>query len=524
MNLWFSFTGLVGICRFLCLALPFLIFHLPGKAYSSEKSGFSSSIKVDSVSVLENNHIIIGWTLVTDVEEGFIEVHRKLDNGLYAVITQVPLDQSSFTDTGINAQNKAYSYYVVARYLNGDNIAVSMEAHQTTWLDIPQADICLKQFLLNWQNYSLTTTAGEPQPLPSPFHKNFVEMSFDGSQFQQVLETGGQVPEALTGADLPGNYCFRIKTQQEDTGITSTSNIRCATVDFLPEPGFLHFRKVSVAEGNDAVNIHLHADNSVPDPAYVIKQEGNSPGEYQVLDTLITSDNDIFYEDNSADPAMGAVYYMVEVLDSCRMSVLQSEQFGTMHLRIDQSTPGINILEWNNYHGWLDAGVESYIVQRKTNDPGGFENLATLTPSTNSFEDDLSFTNPDLLSGSLSYRIMALEAPGNPFGFADTVYSNTVELLSDVEVFVPSAFKPMSQIPENRYFKAFFPFFTPGSFSLVVINRWGTQVFSSTDMHAGWDGNHDGSPAPPGVYSWIITFTDPSGEKNQKRGAVILIR
>jgi len=41
---------------------------------------------------------------------------------------------------------------------------------------------------------------------------------------------------------------------------------------------------------------------------------------------------------------------------------------------------------------------------------------------------------------------------------------------------------------------------------LKIFNRWGVEVFRSTDMNIGWDGNIKGLPAEPGVYAFHIQY------------------
>lgn len=61
-------------------------------------------------------------------------------------------------------------------------------------------------------------------------------------------------------------------------------------------------------------------------------------------------------------------------------------------------------------------------------------------------------------------------------------------------------------------------------FKLVVFNRWGQRVFTSTDPSFRWDGTLNGMPQPAGNYLWQMTLTDTKGVLYNKKGSVILIR
>jgi len=59
---------------------------------------------------------------------------------------------------------------------------------------------------------------------------------------------------------------------------------------------------------------------------------------------------------------------------------------------------------------------------------------------------------------------------------------------------------------------------------MYIYDRWGKKVFATKDLGTGWNGNIDGSPAPVGVYTYIISYKNPSGETRKKTGVVTLVR
>jgi len=62
------------------------------------------------------------------------------------------------------------------------------------------------------------------------------------------------------------------------------------------------------------------------------------------------------------------------------------------------------------------------------------------------------------------------------------------------------------------------------SFTMYIYNRWGQLVFSTKDLSTGWDGKINGSPAPLGVYTYIISYSNQAGEERKKTGMVTLVR
>lgn len=91
------------------------------------------------------------------------------------------------------------------------------------------------------------------------------------------------------------------------------------------------------------------------------------------------------------------------------------------------------------------------------------------------------------------------------------------------DIYFPTAFTPNGD-GLNDLFHPVGPALS--QFSLTIFDRWGQQVFSTSNTEAGWDGTFNGRPCPVGVYSWIATFqVAKSGSGTKKiRGTVTLIR
>jgi gliding motility-associated-like protein len=61
--------------------------------------------------------------------------------------------------------------------------------------------------------------------------------------------------------------------------------------------------------------------------------------------------------------------------------------------------------------------------------------------------------------------------------------------------------------------------------SFIIYDRWGNQVFSTSDTLKGWDGTYKGEQQPSGTYIWMIRYVDPlKNEVKKLNGTVILIR
>ena len=105
---------------------------------------------------------------------------------------------------------------------------------------------------------------------------------------------------------------------------------------------------------------------------------------------------------------------------------------------------------------------------------------------------------------------------------------DTTKMLIQVfpfSVFTPNAFRPDSEIPENRTFMPLGIGADPDRFHIMIFDRWGQIVFESHSFEHKWDGKtRNGKNAPMGNYVWKADFFDIQGFEHHQNGQVILIR
>jgi gliding motility-associated-like protein len=76
----------------------------------------------------------------------------------------------------------------------------------------------------------------------------------------------------------------------------------------------------------------------------------------------------------------------------------------------------------------------------------------------------------------------------------------------------PNAFTPNGDGKNDRFLK---------NFDLVVLNRWGQELYRGID---GWDGTFNGKKVSPGTYFYILTLTDITDRENVIKGTVMLVQ
>jgi len=88
--------------------------------------------------------------------------------------------------------------------------------------------------------------------------------------------------------------------------------------------------------------------------------------------------------------------------------------------------------------------------------------------------------------------------------------------------YFPTAFTPDRNGQNDRFMPLLYGMVT--NYKLVVYNRYGETVFSSSDPTKSWDGAHNGIAQPAGTYVFQCDFRFAGMEKASHKGTVVLIR
>jgi gliding motility-associated-like protein len=115
----------------------------------------------------------------------------------------------------------------------------------------------------------------------------------------------------------------------------------------------------------------------------------------------------------------------------------------------------------------------------------------------------------------LRYRVAAISGTGR------TVYSNVAVVTRRLVVVVPTAFTPNGD-GRNDVLEVKGRFIR--TFSFVILDRNGVQVFRTTDRTQRWDGRVNGTLAAPQVFTYRFEATDEAGQRVAQSGTVTLLR
>lgn len=120
-------------------------------------------------------------------------------------------------------------------------------------------------------------------------------------------------------------------------------------------------------------------------------------------------------------------------------------------------------------------------------------------------------------------RPLSLDSIG--IDFSNTLGEKVVAVFTDrqKDSGIPSAFSPNGD-GINDVFGILGSGKYSDNFEMRIWNRWGQEVFRSTDPTVGWNGNFNGAQAQPGVYAYYITYKNLFGEDKVVKGNVTLVR
>jgi len=180
-----------------------------------------------------------------------------------------------------------------------------------------------------------------------------------------------------------------------------------------------------------------------------------------------------------------------------------------------------NHLRWTNTNNFCPDTDDTwkYYIWFRPQPDGDFTLLDSTLRAIDTF-----YTHPRPVSVAGCYAVTAFDFNGNMSGF-----SNEVCISSDACPFyrLPNVFTPNGD-GYNDYWIPF-PYSGVERINLVVVNRWGTMVFETSDPQVRWDGNNikSNSPCPDGAYFYVCNVYEVTLDGLRKRtitGSVHILR
>lgn len=109
----------------------------------------------------------------------------------------------------------------------------------------------------------------------------------------------------------------------------------------------------------------------------------------------------------------------------------------------------------------------------------------------------------------------------NEGGCTDSIQTSLC-VLDSMILYVPDAFSPGHTTGINDKFMVVGN--SIKKYRISIFNIWGELVYTSDDIYDGWDGNHNGKPAPQGYYIYTISYYGRKFGSKHIKGHVYLLR
>lgn len=469
---------------------------------------------LDSVSINSNDNIVIGWDSVTSPDIMGIIIYRKVGSSWPNSIT-IPYSTHYEDTTQFPCIDKNIVYAIASVDSCGNKSPkTELTAQRPIFLEDLEFNLCSKTISLVWEPYINAI---------SPFNKYEIWSSKDSNAFT-LLDTvsSGTHYYNHTIVENGTNYRYFVRAVFGLMRFTSTSCTKSITTGSFTIPDSLYLANATVLLDN---NIELTIDVDLkPHTCTWEIMRSEAGGELQTLLTTLSRDDittsPFTYIDTTADGSTGYYNYSVSVYDSCETLSLESDTMRTIFLTGDQLSITENKLTWNTFKGY-DGNVDKYYIFRMLGDIIPVIPIDSVTANDTTYIDDITLV--DQGESIFSYWVQAVEGDNNAYGHQEKSNSNIISFFKEINFYFPNAFRPDSDMDENRIFKPASIGFGGSNYLFQIYNRWGQLIFESTDYEVGWDGTYNSKPAPQGTYIYRLIYQSVFDVTKQQQGTVMLI-
>lgn len=428
-------------------------------------------------------------------------------NAQYSHLTSHPL--YSADENSATYRVAAFDSCLTASFPPTFQTSAQSIQHSTIFLTVDY-NICAKSNRLQWTAYDGWASGVD-------FYEVWV--SIEGSPLTMIAEVDAPgLSYNHTGLAYDATYQYVVRGVST-TGEESFSN---RIEQFTAKPSQPDFHYISTAThtlGND-IEVKLYTDGSALVEGYDIERLGPNESSFEYLNTINSSGSDLYaYYDGDVFPERGPYHYRINLIDSCGRVGETTNIAKTIFLTATVNDEEMLVtLGWSAYEGF-DGDIVQYNIYRGIN--GVFEKapIATTGPGTRTIVDDVNeFFESE---GQFCYRVEAVEQV-NTYSFSETSFSNTACVTLEPIVYIPNAFM-LNGI--NNVFLPVVNLYDYSSYDLSIFDRWGGQVFNTTDPNEGWRGLNEthGGYHQEGVYVYFLRIEDRDGVDYEFRGTVTFL-
>lgn len=425
-------------------------------------------------------------------------IYTYRNNLATAVDTLIPASLTEYTFTGSAARFRSETY-VVAAMDSSDNVSPLSNDLATIYLSIVN-DSCNGKINLSWSPFINSRH-------PATEYRVFLSVNGSGA-VQHVTVPVSQTEYAITGYQPDAEHCFHVVAATATEEI-SASNMQCIRSAKEKIPEWTRAESTSPA-GGGGITVRGRYDPSTDTRNFALEKM-NSASDWQTVEIREGNSETVEFTDIEAD-TMLVQHYRISAVNNCGRLVSHSPVVRSIVPEIKTEGRAI-YLRWNNpFH---PSGAR-YAIMRNSGD--GFELIASEVSDT-LFTDLYSDFSYQVTAGEIAYYVTAVRdnAPAEA-----TICRSPVILVDAMEnIVVANAFTPDGNGLNDTFGPALS--FTPPSYDFRIYTRAGLLLFMTTSHGTPWDGSHNGTPMPTGVYLWHLRLTTPSGETVVRNGTVTIL-
>jgi gliding motility-associated-like protein len=524
--------------------------NVPPEVIKGEKP---DKVLVDSVSFDENNNLIISWPNIKTIDVIFSNIlfvdnasgtasapFDSINPPVIPHVFNIPL--AKLNGYPLFPEKKRIVFSLINRNCSGTSDSDPSVKFSPIFLDTITTptfgkDNCTK-------SYKIGIYGGSEIERGVAYYKTFLKTNNGEYEFLDSIPAAtnrNNVYSYILDSLSEGNfYKFFVRAYNQYGNATASSMRYSFNPKFLntTEPDKFHLKSVS-SNSSDEQNIahFVYSGNRDFSRFELIRSNCGNVATYsdQTVDRGIKEANeevvgsigpntsgqkDYFIKDLSPKIFTQSYCYYVKAINNCSLEGGRTETHRNMALEVKAGKDVYHQnLIWNNYIGF-EKGVSEYKIYRIVNFKVSTTPYKTVTPAgdgkLNFFEDDIrSLTKND---ARVLYYIKAIESAGNLFG-SDSASSNVDTANASPDFYIPSAFSPNGNL-ENQVFKPSRFYISLQNYKFEIYNRFGQNIWSTTDPNKGWDGKE----AQSDVYVYKIFFNDSEGKSRTRYGDFILIK
>ncbi len=465
--------------------------------------------KLNFVTVTQDDNVLLDWDKSTSSQTFGYKVYYNLGGGVTTIIdTVIGVNNTTYIDSLLNPNAEKATYSIEAIDSCGNPSQLNANPQNSILLNLTQPDACDQAVTLNWNEYI---------NWPSGVQEYQIRVNSGDTSYTQatVLDTTYELDIGTITSD---SACVTIRAVSNN-GVTSNSNDVCFSAGGVDAVSFNYLTNLTVTKDNNIKVSYLYDSTADLNKIFINRKgakqdsfetvrETNPPANYNFPDTYI---------DEDANPKNQPYEFRTSVSDVCESQV-PSNKGTTIHLTVERGDEFTNQVEWNPF----DLGYATLLRYRLyRNIEGTFVPLKTFQPGDSAFTDNV--VQQLDTDGEFCYYVKAFYKLRLPNGQDFTLESRSnIDCIEQATVAImPNAFTPRGV---NNELQPRIVFPVGGNYTFQIFNRWGQRVFETKNISEGWDGTYNGKEAQTGGYVYRIKFTDPKGNKVEKKGTFILLK